>query len=107
MARGRAASELAVAKASDAGSRTALKNLPTGTLMIHNTGINTRSTKAMRATYKVPKSFSRFHTTSKPIDPMVYAMAPPTANGAACMMMFTNLNITSVSDSIHNSMVSR
>jgi hypothetical protein len=55
MATGKAASELVVAKAIDAGSRIALKNPLTGILKIMQTGTKTATTKKNKAIYRVAR----------------------------------------------------
>src|SRR5579884_2720506 len=95
MARGRAASELAVANAIDAGSAMVRKNRRTLRRAISATGINTQTTRIMRAAYKVSTSLARFHITSKPMVLTVTAIAPATPMGANSMTILVNLNMTS------------
>ena len=71
MARGKAASELVVAKAMETGSAIAPMNFRMGTLASSATGRRTKRRNATSARYKVPRSFARFTRMPRPMWPTV------------------------------------
>src|ERR1700733_620783 len=94
IARGRAASDVLVAKAILTGSDTAFRNRRRGRRAHPAIGNNTANRKAKNAPYAVNSSLARGSNAPVPMWPTVYAIAAPTPNGAKYITMFVKKNIT-------------
>src|SRR5215471_3731069 len=95
IARGKVASELAVANPSVTGSTLAFTNFFNGIRAHHRIGSTTNTMNTANAMYRVAISFSNGTSTASPMCPTVYATAPKIPIGAAYITMLVNLNIVS------------